>query len=415
VLTVVLPTRNRPDLLARAVASIPDRTQISVVVSENSGPGPLRDTITEHCHSLEIPVIAPPANLRMVDHWEWALGRALELSDPSHITFLTDRMVYRPHAIEYLLGAIDSFPDSVICFNHDRVDDSAPRVRLQLQPSTFQAYRTDPRAILELCAAAQPAQWVIPRMLNSIAPVELIHQLKQRNGHVFGGISPDYYFGYQTLATVDDYVSLDLPLLVHSALSRSNGHSFSTGTMSPATKDFMAFEGGLAFATPFPDIVTITNAELHDYVVVARETGSPRFPEIDAARLFRQLAREIDEMDPGPFREDMMRRLRRYSPPDGAERAADEHRHGARRTLTAFLYQATVPKIPAEKVPAPLRLPMIALGGYYEQSSAALEAALSLSVRTDPADATRWPPGSRPCEPEQRFAPWSRGGHALRA
>jgi hypothetical protein len=130
-LAVVIPTRNRPDLVARAVASVATgvRQDITVVVSENSGPGANREAVAEICKRHGVPMIGPEGDLRMVEHWEWALREVLRHVDPTHVTFLTDRMVYRPQASEYLLRAMRLFPGAISVFNHDRIDDSVARIR----------------------------------------------------------------------------------------------------------------------------------------------------------------------------------------------------------------------------------------------------------------------------------------------
>ena len=407
-LAVVIPTRNRPDLVARAVASVATgvRQDITVVVSENSGPGANREAVAEICKRHGVPMIGPEGDLRMVEHWEWALREVLRHVDPTHVTFLTDRMVYRPQASEYLLRAMRLFPGAISVFNHDRIDDSVARIRIQLQPSTFGVFRTDPRAVLSLAAEGRPAQWVIPRMLNAVVPVEIIHALVKENDRVFGGISPDYYFGYRVLATVDHYMSLDMPLLVHSALNRSTGNSWSTGRMSADATDFIRHEGGLRFETPFPDLITITNAMLHDYAVVARETGSSRFVPIDTGALHAQLRRDVALMAPGAFRDEMASRLARYAGP-AVEVESGPAPPTARRTLRGLAYRMVVPRIPVDRLPALLRLPILAMGGDYRTSEAALAAALSLSLPTDPAEQSHWPPGSELCATDEPFEPWS--------
>jgi hypothetical protein len=409
-LIVVIPTRNRSGLAVRAIGSLLTRDQhdIAVVVSENSGPGADREMVARFCESHDVPIIAPENSLRMVDHWEWALNQAIMRFGPTHVTFLTDRMVYRPHAPQYFSQAMASFPDKIICFNHDRIDDSSTHVKLQIQPSTFRTFLTDPAAVLSLAAAGQPALWVIPRMLNSIVPVQIFQKMYKENGRVFGGISPDYYFGYRVLSAIDNYVSLDIPLLIHSALLRSSGHSFSTGRLSAEAKDFISFEGELRFETPFPDVLTLTNAMLHDYVVIARETGSGRFAPIDTGALYAQLKHELAVMEPSPLRNEMSSRLARYpAPKPGPASEPSEPTTGHK--LRAFAYREILCRTPVDRLPQALRLPIVSLGGYYRTTEAALSAAMSLSLRS-PLDRSHWPPGSELCDTVEPFEPWRYGG-----
>src|SRR5438874_8742688 len=88
--TIVIPTRNRADLVRRALGSVLSQSDrdVQVLVSDNSLSSSERATLRQHCQGLDderLRYIVPPEPLPMSQHWDWAMRQALSLYDASHV------------------------------------------------------------------------------------------------------------------------------------------------------------------------------------------------------------------------------------------------------------------------------------------------------------------------------------------
>src|SRR6476619_884112 len=111
-LVVLIPTRNRAHLAAMALSSVGagETDGVHVIVSDNSTVTEERDELRRICDEAGIAHVAPPEPLPMRPHWGWALERALELHGPSHVSVLTDRMLFKQGWLMRLWGMAHANP-----------------------------------------------------------------------------------------------------------------------------------------------------------------------------------------------------------------------------------------------------------------------------------------------------------------
>ena len=286
-LTVVIPTRNRANLAQAAIKSVLDQglSQVTILVSDNStddaGPAALK----AYCEGLDprlVHYIRPAQPMPMSPHWDWVIHRALEQFDASHFLYLTDRMVFKGGALGSLIERARRFPDKVISYNGDRINDFSRPVFLEQKPGSGRLLEIPSQHLLNLTSrAVHPS--CLPGMLNCIVPRAVFHEIERRFGSIFASISPDFCFAYRCLDVVDSILFYDKTLLIQYSIDRSNGLSYARGIASLDSADFLRQLSGVRmnYAAPVPEFQTITNAVLHEYCVVKQESGSPRFHEID--------------------------------------------------------------------------------------------------------------------------------------
>jgi hypothetical protein len=233
----------------------------------------------------------------MSDHWDWALEQTEQQFCPTHVAFLTDRMVFRDGTLPLLHDLITTHPEEVIAYNHDGIDDmDATSVRLQAYSGDGHVYRMDSRSILRTTAAGDPFQWALPRMLNCVVPRTVFTQLRDASGHVFSSVSPDYYFGYRVLGIRDDFLCVNHSLIAAHSSRRSNGHSTKTGVFSPDAQDFRSRTNIGNWRTPFPEVDTVSNSVLHEYAVVRGMGNADRFPPLSEVAVRELLLQDADAM-----------------------------------------------------------------------------------------------------------------------
>jgi hypothetical protein len=314
--TIVIPTRNRPGTLAGAVRSVVSQQApgVRVLVSDNSTDAGARAEAEAFCAGYDdelVRYVRPPEPLPMPAHWNWALGAALERTESSHFTFLTDRMVLKAGELAGLVGAVEAHPDRVISYNHDELDDRRTPVGLRLYPWTGKLLEIDSEHLLYLSSRGV-IRAPLPRMMNSIAPRELFAEVERRFDAVFGSISPDFCFCYRALSIVDSIVYLDKAILIQYALDRSQGASYARGE---DTRDRVDFAGQLGatemnYAAPVPAFQTIRNAIFHEYAFVKAESGSPKFPEIDPRGYMAAILEDMTQIENPDVRRRMLEVLR---------------------------------------------------------------------------------------------------------
>jgi hypothetical protein len=310
---VVIPTRNRPDFAERSLRSVLSGAAgipVSIVVSDNSTDQDAYLRLEQFCRT-QTP--APGVTLHhlraddlpMSEHWEWARLRTRELTDATHVTYLTDRSAFKPDSLERLAGIAERFPDDVISYNDDLIDDAGGRTVLHQAPWTGELVAVASSRLLELSAQLIIVR-PLPRMLNTLVPVTVFDRIERAYGSVFGSIAPDFCFCYRALATGPRILYYDRALFTMYGTSRSNGASMSSGQLSQDSLDFIAraaISDGVRLDESLPAAST-TYAVIGGEHAAAR-TASPHgaVPELDRAAFLRAVARETDGFAPGQMRD----------------------------------------------------------------------------------------------------------------
>ncbi len=311
---VIIPTRNRAELARNALDSVlsqPDY-EVQILVSDNSTTCADRAELSRYCQQLaseRLRYLTPPEPLPITQHWDWAMQQALSLYDCTHFTFLTDRMMFKPGALKPLIEIITTYPDKILSYMHDKVDDFSTPVVLHQYTWTGNLYEVSSTHLLQLPAQSVMYDSCLPRMLNCIAPRDVLDTIRRRFGSVFASLAPDWNFCYRALDTVDSMLFYDKAALVHYSQHRSAGESTHHGVVNEAFVDFMDNLGApMNYAAPFPEIVTVWNAIISEYCHVKQVTKSPKFPELNLDTYRQALAAGVDQIK-DPQRRAHMRAL----------------------------------------------------------------------------------------------------------
>jgi glycosyltransferase involved in cell wall biosynthesis len=305
-IVVVIPTRNRPALAKNAIRSVLEQRGcvVEVIVSDNSTSPEDLSELKDFClqqKDRRLRYITPPRPLPMTRHWDWVLQQALN-SHLNHFTFLADRWIFLPGALEAIANIATKEPSKIICYLHDRIDDLAKPVRLRQLEWTGNLFEVTSEHLLSLAANSVIYDSSFPRMLNCVVPRVVFDKVKDRFGSVFESISPDWNFCFRVLSLEDSVIYFDKAMLVHYALARSNGQGMERGVETKDHADFLAnLQTRLNAAAPIPEITTVWNAIIHEYCEVKRDTNSSRFPELDMTKYVQALAQGISWME-DPFR-----------------------------------------------------------------------------------------------------------------
>jgi hypothetical protein len=310
-----------------------------VVVSDNSTDPDERARLERHCASLDGPVtyVRPPEPLPMTEHWDW-LMRTIRASGPTHVAYLTDRMVMAAGALGAVVDAAAADPDRVVSYHHDNVEDHTAPVLLMQTPWTGRLVELDARRLIDLSSRGRYGDY-LPRLLNCVAPVSVVDAIERRFGDLFGRVSPDYRFAFRCLAVCDSILYLDRACLIEHGHSRSVGGTFRRGHPSRDEADYAATLAEQRFgATPEPALETLANAVFQEYCAVRAEADPGRFPEVDRRGYLMANAISVDRIENPQRREELKASLREL----GWSRL-DSARHAAGLALGAAGYLAGHP------------------------------------------------------------------------
>jgi hypothetical protein len=312
-LVAVIPTRNRAELAIQALLSLLHQnctSDLQVLISDNSSNKLESDKLSEFCKQLaddRVTYIVPPDDMSMSLHWNWAIRKAMSQYSQNHFFFLTDRMILRKGELSCLISLVKAHPNEVTSFNHDRINDFGIPVILELSPWSSSLTRISSSMLLSLTSQMvfHPS---LPRMLNCVVPRSVLMQLEERFDSIFTSVSPDFCFCYRLLGIRDHIYYYDKPLIVHYAMSRSNGACTSRGTVSNDSIDFRAHlptSNNIIPWSPLPGLLTVGNAIINEYLFARHELGAPFFPSINMKKYFIYLSKEISRFIDDRVRSEM--------------------------------------------------------------------------------------------------------------
>lgn len=271
------------EAIASALRGRPDG--VTVAVSDNSADPDQQRELAAFCAGQApgaVLYLQPPGPLSMAAHWEWLRRRITERLDPTHLAYLGDRMVFTAGSLARVAAIAARHPDKVVAYSHDHVDDLEPPVALVQLQWTGRVLELDSRTLLRMTSRATWGSY-LPRMINSIAPVDVMARIEARYDDVFGMTSPDFCFAYRCLSVCDTILFEDRCATVYRGARASSGISYLRGLPNEHNDAFERhLPGGRHDSTPEPGFETTANAIFEEYCFVRARAGDPaRFPAID--------------------------------------------------------------------------------------------------------------------------------------
>lgn len=321
-LFVIVPTRNRATLAMNAIQSVfsQDNDSVRVLVSDNSTVPDESAALSQFCKQLQherLHRVVPEEPLPMVKHWNFAIKRALQMG-ASHITVLTDRMMFKAGELDLLLRVVERHPSKIISYRHDRIIDHQQPVRLFLNEWTGKLWEINSAQLLYLTSQSLLHE-SLPRMLNCIVPRSILNGTEKTFGNIFDSLAPDLSFCYRALALEDSILYYDKAPIIMWAQNRSVGHTEARGITNSDHSDFFAnvTQEELYCSAPIPELRTVLNSIIHHYCFVKQESGNPKFVEVDKDRYLRFVAKDLEDFEDEDSKKEMEKILltRGWTPP----------------------------------------------------------------------------------------------------
>lgn len=299
---ILIPTRNRADLAIDAIRSllaIADPRLLHVIVSNNSSePGHVR-RLSDYCErspDSRLVHIRPPHSLPMAEHWDWAIGEALERSEATHLALHYDRRVSKAE-LSLLFDVATQRPDLPVTYLIDLIHEWQGRFFAHRMKWSGGVYEIRTSRALDLASrGALTDLWqAFPVLVNCITPRSVLERVRDRFGNFCASTSPESSFGFRFSAIAETYCHFDRPLAIHYGSARSNGLGWVRGETSGAFGDFLGLHGDRPWldAAPIPGLSLGQNIFYHEYMLVRRAVGQDRFPPVEMEGYLRDLARGL--------------------------------------------------------------------------------------------------------------------------
>jgi hypothetical protein len=225
-LTILIPSRNRPQQVLRALKSLEklhlDDFVLRVVISDNS------DIPYQKMSSpLQLLALRPPSRFVMPLHWDWMIDQV----ESDYFTILTDRSILLPENFSEALSRIDSADADLIAYSFAGYGIHYFPYFVGGLGYTNSSYDLSSSSIMD--DARKSHYWAaFPRALNCIFSARAVRSLKDKFGNVFDGVSPDVNFAFRYLSIFDHFLYLDKPVFLSVSSNDSNGRASLRGEMT---------------------------------------------------------------------------------------------------------------------------------------------------------------------------------------
>ena len=225
--SILIPTRNRPNLVKETILSVLTQTftDFEVLISNNGKELETKLIASGFCKQDHRFRYAEYDNLSMHEHWE----QASRLLHGKYILILTDRSLLFRDSLQVVFELIaeNNYPEVVSWRMQQYLDESSILLHDSnptSAPTHFSQILCPEQVFLDEINGSN-SSWSerLPRGLNSAVSRSLIDNLRHRSESVFRAISPDFVFASLCLLNSERLLFIDKPLFLTRAMNVSNG------------------------------------------------------------------------------------------------------------------------------------------------------------------------------------------------
>lgn len=301
--SVVVPTRDRPDLLAFCLQSLAEQTfdDVEVIVADNPVSAPARD-VFERWSRDGWQYLNPGQPLAMHDNFELACSRARG----DLVAVVIDKTVLHPSALELAERALEGAAevDIVTWWNdgYNPLDEEHEPGRGHFVPAAAPVDVTvyDPRADLARRfdnverRGRDPVHYVRGKIVFGAYSRRLLDRIRGEVGRLFHPLAPDYTSMVPACVLAETAVDLGRPLLVSYNSARSNGRRQAVDA-GHARLFIEGVNPAIVDELPIPGVYASQhNVVAYDLVSSAARCPAGSTPPLNVPNLLRLVRDDLD-------------------------------------------------------------------------------------------------------------------------
>ena len=224
--SIVIPTKNRPGLLADSVQSVVAQTftDFEIVVCDNSDPAESAETarVIHDFGDPRIRYVRATGQLSMPDNWERAVAKARG----EFVGILTDRSVFRRDALLMISTEIEETGAKCVSWFSDQYGRDLSGKAYKRRACTFKRHQLDRKTVLDYFIHGDPkyAPKIIPKLMTCVCQRSILDAIRSSAGRCCPLVAPDFTSGFLMLAHCDWILTLDDALYV--SCGTGNGADF---------------------------------------------------------------------------------------------------------------------------------------------------------------------------------------------
>jgi hypothetical protein len=301
--SVVVPTRDRPELLAFCLQSLGEQTfgDVEVIVADNPVSAPARD-VFEHWARESWRYVKPDGQLAMHDNFELACTEA----SGEWVAVVIDKTVLHPSALEFaqraLGGRLDV--DMVTWWNEsyfpldERRDPGRGRFLPAADPVDISSYDSKVELARRFEFAERrgvdPLHYVRGKIVFGAFSRRLLDRIRSQVGRLFHPLAPDYTSMVPACVLADGAIDLGRPFLVSYNSVQSNGHRQATDARY-ARRFIEAAEPAILEQLPILGLYSSQhNVVAYDLVSSAARCPPGSTPPLNMANLLRRAREDLE-------------------------------------------------------------------------------------------------------------------------
>jgi len=249
-LTVIVPTRERPDTLFHCLKTITNQTdpRLEIIVSDNCSAPETKAVVDSFQSDSRLRYIRPSSRLGMSEHWEFALNQV----QGNWVTFIGDDDGLLPGAVEKFFDLIKGKDVKAVSTNSCKFWWSNPEKnipsKLTVQTERGIEVRSTKEWLLKVLNAQENFQTLPYIYTGGFMNIDTIHDIKRKSdGAFFRSITPDAYSGIAACLVLDSYLFSWEPLALAGLSKHSNGHQQMTWRKEDPKKISFFSESSLGF------------------------------------------------------------------------------------------------------------------------------------------------------------------------
>jgi len=271
--SILIPGKGRSLYTRDAVYSAmhQDFDDFDVTLSNNGADPEVKAAVAEFTVDPRLHYIEQPSVLDMPSHWDLA-SRAVA---GDYLLVLTNRCVLKQGALRRLSEFLRSGSGDVEIVNWGGDSYENASGLLSPRPSdTGTMLRLKTSDVLLRIARGSISMMhhidTLPLGMNSCVSRALVEKIRDREGHAFQSIAPDYNFAFSCLLNASELVHFDEAFVVAQGCEDSNGMNAVRGDVRP-------YMNSLGLAAPWEDVpiktALVYNVFAQDFLAALREYG----------------------------------------------------------------------------------------------------------------------------------------------